>query len=72
MLGVFFCFLLYVGLSALAGLSALGSVSSLLSYVALDEQYRALGRGLIDSRSVVYLVSLLLFFLLLTANRLKQ
>ncbi len=70
-LGVFFCFLLYSGLSALAGLSIVGSLSYYLSYFALDEQYRSLGRGLIDSRNVVYLISLMAFFLLLTVNRLK-
>ncbi|AQG82215.1 gliding motility-associated ABC transporter permease subunit GldF [Spirosoma montaniterrae] len=70
-LGVFFCFLLYVGLSALAGLSMLGVASYYLSYFALDEQYRALGRGLIDSRNLVYLSSLIVLFLFLTANRLK-
>ena len=71
-LGVFFGFLLYVGLSALAGLLAPGGLAYYLSYFALDEQYRALGRGLIDSRNVVYLSSLILFFLLLTVNQLKR
>ena len=71
-LGVFFSFLLYTGLSALAGLSVFGGLSYYLSYFALDEQYRALGRGLIDSRNVVYLLSLIVFFLFLTASRLRQ
>ena len=71
-LGVFFCFLLYVGLSALAGLLAPGGLAYYLSYFALDEQYRALGRGLVDSRNVVYLSSLIFFFLLLTVNQLKR
>ena len=70
-LGVFFCFLLYAGLSELAGLSFLGGVAYYLSSFALDEQYRALGRGVIDSRNVIYLFSLIILFLLLTANRLK-
>ena len=61
-LGVFFCFLLYVGLSALAGLSIFESISYYLSLFALDEQYRALSRGVIDSRNVIYLLSLLVFF----------
>lgn len=71
-LGVFFCFLFYVGLSALAVLLAPGGLAYYLSYFALDEQYRALGRGLIDSRNVVYLSSLILLFLLLTVNQLSQ
>ena len=71
-LGVFFSFLLYVGLSAVAGLSVLGGLGYYVSYFALDEQYRALGRGLIDSRNVIYLLSLIFFFLLLTVNRLNR
>ncbi|GAB3490771.1 gliding motility-associated ABC transporter permease subunit GldF [Spirosoma knui] len=70
-LGVFFCFLFYVGLSALAGLFGASDVGYYVSYLALDEQYRALGRGLVDSRNVVYLLSLMILFILLTANRLK-
>ena len=71
-LGVFFCFLFYVGLSALAGLSLPAGLSYYLLLLALDEQYRALGRGLIDSRNVIYLLSLIVFFLFLTTNRLKS
>ena len=70
-LGVFISFLLYVGLSAVAGLNLLAGLAYYLSYFALDEQYRALGRGLIDSRNLVFLLSLIGFFLYLTVNRLK-
>lgn len=70
-LGVFLCFLLYAGLSSLAELSVFGSAAYYLSLFSLDEQYRALGRGVIDSRNVIYLSSLLLFFLLLTVQRLR-
>lgn len=70
-LGVFVCFLFYVGLSSLAGLGALGSVGYYVSYLAFDEQYRALGRGLIDSRNVLYFGSVTGFFLFLTTQRLR-
>lgn len=70
-LGVFVCFLFYVGLSSLAGLGVLGSLGYYLSYLAFDEQYRALGRGLIDSRNVIYFASLTGFFLFLTTQRLR-
>ena len=69
--GVFCCFLLYSGLSALAGLTVLGGIDYYLSLLALDEQYRALGRGVIDSRNVIYLLSVAVLFLILTTNRLK-
>ncbi|GAB3692915.1 gliding motility-associated ABC transporter permease subunit GldF [Spirosoma flavus] len=71
-LGVFFCFLLYAGLSSLAGLSFAGGLSYYLSLIALDEQYRALGRGVIDSRNLIYLISLIVFFQVLTVQQLTK
>jgi len=65
-LGVFLLFLLYIGLGALARLESLGGMAEPLSRLALDEQYRALGRGLVDSRNLVYLGSVMVLFLILT------
>ncbi|GAB3991033.1 gliding motility-associated ABC transporter permease subunit GldF [Spirosoma daeguense] len=71
-LGVFLCFILYAGLSSLAGLSFTGDLSYYLSWVAMDEQYRSLGRGVVDSRNVIYLLSLITFFQVLTVQRLTR
>lgn len=67
--GVFLCFLLYVGLSSVATLEWWGTLAYPLLWLALDEQYQALGRGLIDSRNVLYLLSVILVFLFLTEWR---
>ena len=71
-IGTFVCFLLYVGLSAVAGLAALDSVSYPLTWMALNDQYRALGRGLIDSRNVVYLLSWVFIGLFCTKMSLQK
>ncbi|GGC08579.1 gliding motility-associated ABC transporter permease subunit GldF [Dyadobacter sediminis] len=65
-LGVFFAFIWYVGFGSVAALFGTGLAAQILSWAALDEQYRALGKGLIDSRNIIYLLSLILFFLCLT------
>ncbi|GAB2767134.1 gliding motility-associated ABC transporter permease subunit GldF [Rhabdobacter roseus] len=65
-LGVFLGFVWYVGLSSLSQLLGTGTLAWGVQWVALDEQYQALGRGLIDSRNIVYLLSLTAFFLCLT------
>jgi ABC-2 type transport system permease protein len=70
-LGVFLGFVWFVGLGVLADLLGSGQLAFLFSWLALDEQYSALGRGLIDSRNVVYLLSMTLFFLLLTHWRIQ-
>ncbi|WP_247233659.1 gliding motility-associated ABC transporter permease subunit GldF [Telluribacter sp. SYSU D00476] len=71
-LGVFLGFVWYVGFSALSQLLGSSSLASVFSWIALDEQYQALGRGLVDSRNVVYLLSLTAFFLYLTYWRIGR
>jgi ABC-2 type transport system permease protein len=68
-LGVFLAFVWYVGIGAISQLLGTGALSELLSWTALDEQYLSLGKGLVDSRNVVYLLSLITFFLFLTLTR---
>ncbi|QRR02204.1 gliding motility-associated ABC transporter permease subunit GldF [Dyadobacter sandarakinus] len=65
-LGVFLAFVWYIGFGSLVPLAGAGPLGEILSWLALDEQYRALGKGLIDSRNVIYLISLMGFFLMLT------
>ena len=65
-LGVFIGFVCYVGFSAVSALLETGTLAQLFSWVALNEQYNSLGKGLIDSRNVIYLFSLIAFFLFLT------
>ncbi|MFT4033723.1 MAG: gliding motility-associated ABC transporter permease subunit GldF [Siphonobacter sp.] len=69
LLGVFICFLLYVGLSSVAGLEVWNGAAYWLQWLGLDTQYNALGRGLIDSRNVIYFLSWML--LALAATRWK-
>lgn len=68
-LGVFISFLLYNGIGAVAKLDFWGSLAYPLSWISLDEQYADLGRGLIDSRNVIYLFSVTILFLWLTQNQ---
>jgi ABC-2 type transport system permease protein len=68
-LGVFISFLLYNGIGAIAKLDFWGPLAYPLSWISLDEQYADLGRGLIDSRNVIYLFSVTILFLWLTHFR---
>ncbi len=70
-LGVFLAFIWYVGFGSLASLLGEGVFAQLFSWLALDEQYRALGRGLVDSRNLVYLLTLITFFLTITYWRIE-
>jgi len=68
-LAVFVCFLLFAGIGAVARLDFWGEFAYPLSWISLDQQYADLGRGLIDSRNVVYLLSVTGLFLWFTQNR---
>jgi ABC-2 type transport system permease protein len=65
-IGVLLGFAWYSGFGALSQLLGSGDLALFFSAAALDQQYQALGRGVVDLRNVVYLVSLIAFFLILT------
>lgn len=69
-LGVFLGFVSYFGLSALSSMLETGVLANWFDFLALDSQYQSLGRGLVDLRNVVYLLSVISFFLFLTYYRL--
>jgi ABC-2 type transport system permease protein len=65
-LAVFFCFILYTGISSLTSLSFLGSGAYLISQLGIDYHYISVSRGLIDSRNLAYFLSLIVLFLYAT------
>lgn len=71
-LGIFISFVFYIGFGSVSSLFGSGILAQITSGLALDEQYRSLGKGLIDSRNVIYLFSLITFFIFLTLYRIKS
>lgn len=66
LLAVFFCFVVYFGIGAIASLDVWSESAFILAQLGLDYHYSALGRGLIDSRNVLYLLSVAFLFNYLT------
>ena len=56
-LSVFFSYFLYAGFQAISTINVWSNASTVLEYLGLDYHYQALGKGLIDLRDVLYLVS---------------
>jgi ABC-2 type transport system permease protein len=71
-LAVFVCFLLFAGIGAVARLDFWGTWAYPLAWVSLDQQYADLGRGLIDSRNVIYLLSVTCLFLWFTQRQIRN
>ena len=71
-IAAFLSFLMYSGLNSLANIDVWSNLSGLLSYLSIEYHYGALGRGVLDSRDIVYLLSLTVLVLYFTSLNLKR
>ncbi len=67
---ILMCFALYYGFEGVSELS--GAQAGLISSLGMESHFRSMGRGVIDTRDVIYFLSVALFFLALTVHRLKS
>jgi ABC-2 type transport system permease protein len=65
-LGMFLCFFFYVGFQQLSNLSLFGSLDHLIQWLGIQYHYDSISRGVIDTRDVVYFLSVIGGFLGLT------
>src|SRR6185437_15417377 len=65
-IAVFLCFIFYSGFQSLASINVWGQLSNLIDQLGIAYHYSALSKGLIDSRDVLYFVSVIVFMLLST------
>lgn len=67
----FACFVLYDGFNAISRITALASGAGYyVEMVGIDFHYRSISRGVIDSRDIIYFISVIAFFLLFTQRNL--
>ncbi len=62
-LAVLICFIFYVLIDLLRGVSVINPIDPLLEYISLNTHYLSVSRGVIDSRDVVYFLSVIFVFL---------
>lgn len=65
-LAAFLCFFFYEGFHSMALLVQSGYWADQIDQLGISYHYTSLGKGLIDSRNVLYLFSLIVFFLFAT------
>jgi ABC-2 type transport system permease protein len=63
---VFFCFIFYSGFESLASINVWGEFSTFIDKLGIAYHYKALSKGLIDSRNVIYFLSVISVMLLST------
>ena len=67
---VFLCFLLYFGFEGLA--TVLPSIATIISALGMQDHYKSISRGVIDTRDIIYFVSVSVVFLSFTVYNLKS
>ena len=67
----FTCFLLYNGFTAISGIPSLqGGWDYFIAMIGIDFHYRSLSRGAVDSRDMIYFLSIIVLFLFITRKKL--
>ncbi|MBC7902675.1 MAG: gliding motility-associated ABC transporter permease subunit GldF [Gemmatimonadaceae bacterium] len=70
-LSAFACFILYTGFNAISRIPALANGSDYyLQMLGIDFHYRSISRGVVDSRDLIYFLSVIAFFLIFTQRNL--
>ena len=69
-LSVFLCFVFYIAFEGLA--TYLPSAENFISSLGMDNHFKSMSRGVIDTRDVLYFISLTILFLSLTVFKLKS
>lgn len=73
LLALFLCFILYNGFEAISRIDAFrGGADYYLALVGMEYHYSGISRGLVDSRDVIYFISVILLFLALTRYSLQR
>lgn len=71
--GAFLCFVLYSGFNAVSRIPALqAGADYYIEMLGIDFHYRSVSRGVVDSRDIIYFLSVILFFLIVTNRNLLK
>ena len=68
-LAVFLCFIFYFGFEGIA--SYFGTFQPTVSRIGMDSHFKSMARGVLDTRDILYFVSITVLFLALTVYKLK-
>lgn len=73
LVSVFACLIIYFGCSALSKLSFFANGPDYyIEMLGIDFHYRSISRGVLDSRDLIYLLSVIFLFLLITVKNLHK
>lgn len=70
MLALILCFFFFFGFDAIN--RVFGNASALLAYLGMQEHFKSMSRGVLDTRDILYFVSVTVLFLSFTISNLKS
>lgn len=65
-IGVFLCFFAFSGFDSLSQLLTFQSIDAFLSSLGINEHYQSISRGVLDTRDLIYFLSFIALFLVIT------
>ncbi len=66
------CFVFYFGFDAIASLPVFKNMDTILVNIGINEHYRSISRGVVDSRDIIYFLSIITVFLFFTKTVLTR
>ncbi len=70
--GVVISFFFYIGFEYISQLDFLGNISIIIDYLGINMHYKSISRGVIDTQDIVYFLSVITIFILLTKTILEK
>jgi ABC-2 type transport system permease protein len=73
LISAFACFVFYIAFAALSKIPVFqAGADYYIEMLGIDFHYRSISRGVLDSRDIIYFLSIIIFFLFLTAKNLVK
>ena len=72
LLGIVFCFLFFLGFDMFADLISAGTISDFIKTLGINYHYSSISLGVIDSRDLVYFLSVIALFIFFSKLRLES
>lgn len=72
LIALLMCYLFFQGFDQLAALASFGKIDLLIMNLGINEHYIAMSRGVLDTRDMLYFLSLILVFLWATRLKLQS
>ncbi|WP_298324433.1 gliding motility-associated ABC transporter permease subunit GldF [uncultured Dokdonia sp.] len=71
-IAVFLSFFLYFGLEGIAAFSTTSSVRDFINSMGIQSHYTSISRGVVDTRDLIYFISVTAFFIIITMMKLHK